>query len=334
VPDDNPFYNGAPISPRDYVFTLGHRNVQGIAWGNVNGTGILYAAEHGDKSDDEVNILTGGTNFGWNRVAGYCDGNYNGMTLGGYSGVNENAFCAATPTYRDPLATLFTATSSQISAFSSDYLSWPTVAPSSVEFYSGSKIPGWQNSVLVSCLKAGRVYRLKLGNTGQSVTPFVSGRDTTSYFHGEGRFRDLALSPDGLRIFLACDASGQTSGPTGGFNGGGRAPPNAGAILEFRYTGMVLPVTDKVLERPGAPEKGIRIFPNPANSVVHISVEVPAAKPLFIQLYNHLGQPVKSLRSSRTGTTMDLSGLSSGLYYMEIKDAHGKLLKKEKISRL
>src|SRR5205085_4116779 len=113
------------------------------------------------------------------------------------------------------------------------YLTWPTVAPSSIDFYSANKIPGWKNSLLISCLKAGRVYRVQLNATGTGLLNYAGGVDTTSYFRGQGRFRDLAISPDGLKIYVACDASGQTSGPTGSFNGGGSPPPNAGSILEF-----------------------------------------------------------------------------------------------------
>src|SRR5688572_22664487 len=38
VPDDNPFYNSSSITPRDYVYSMGHRNAQGIIWGNINGS--------------------------------------------------------------------------------------------------------------------------------------------------------------------------------------------------------------------------------------------------------------------------------------------------------
>lgn len=42
IPDDNPFFDGAPITPKDYVFTSGHRNAQGLVWGSVAGNDILY----------------------------------------------------------------------------------------------------------------------------------------------------------------------------------------------------------------------------------------------------------------------------------------------------
>jgi aldose sugar dehydrogenase len=330
VPDDNPFYNGAPISPRDYVFTMGHRNAQGVVWGNVNGTDVLYNSEHGDRSDDEVNMLTAGGNYGWNRMVGSCDGNYNGMTLGGYSPVNENTFCSSTPANRQPIKSLFTATSAQISAFSGDYLTWPTVAPSSIDYYGTGKIPGWQNSLLVSCLKAGKLYRLKLNSSGNGLLNYASGVDTASYFRGEGRFRDLAISPDGLKIYMACDASGQTSGPTGSFNGGGTPPPNAGAVLEFAYTGIVLPVTQQPLIQPDL-EKTVKVYPNPVTDVLTVSVTLNTVKPLTIQVFNALGELQKEVRTARRETTIRISSLQPGMYFVQVRNANGQLLKTERI---
>lgn len=55
VPDDNPFAD----SP---VFTLGHRNVQGLAFDD---DGRLWASEFGTNVADELNLLTPGGNYGW-----------------------------------------------------------------------------------------------------------------------------------------------------------------------------------------------------------------------------------------------------------------------------
>ena len=334
VPDDNPFYNSSTISPRDYVYSMGHRNAQGIVWANVNGTNILYNSEHGDRSDDEVNMVTAGMNYGWNRVSGYCDDNYNGMTLGGYSGVDEGAFCTATPTASQPMKTLFTINQSEINSLSGSYLSWPTVAPSSIDIYKGNKIPGWQNSLLVTCLKAGRVYRIKLNSTGTGVINNSGGTDTATYFRGEGRFRDLAISPDGLKIYLACDASGQTSGPTGSFNGGGTPPPNAGRILEFSYTGIILPINEHTLLQPGEKEKKIRIFPNPANEKVTLLMTLDIAKPYTVGIYNLSGVLLKEKRSAKTELTMDIDHLGTGVYIIQVTNAYGQVVEKEKIIKL
>ena len=48
---------------RPEVFTTGHRNVQGIDW--EPGTDRLLITELGPDSDDEVNVLREGANYGW-----------------------------------------------------------------------------------------------------------------------------------------------------------------------------------------------------------------------------------------------------------------------------
>lgn len=60
VPDDNPF-------PGSFVFSLGHRNPQGLAWDRA---GRLVAAEHGPWGHDEINHILGGGNYGWPEVRG------------------------------------------------------------------------------------------------------------------------------------------------------------------------------------------------------------------------------------------------------------------------
>lgn len=334
VPDDNPFYNGTPITPRDYVFTMGHRNAQGLVWASVNGTSLLYSSEHGDKSDDEVNLLTGGNNYGWNEVSGYCDGNYDGLTLGGHSGVNEEAFCAATTNNMPPLKTLFTTSQSNINSLSSDNLTWPTVAPSSIDFYSANRIPGWQNSLLVTCLKAGKVYRLKLNSAGNGVMSYGSGFDTISYFRGLGRFRDLAISPDGMKIYIACDASGQTSGPTGSFNGGGTPPPNAGSILEFTYVGVILPLREPQHFRPVAQEEPVKIFPNPVMASITVSVNANGHKPFSIDIMSASGQLIRTMTSSKNETLIDVRDLKPGFYFVQVRSAYDQVIKIEKLVRL
>ncbi|AYG05282.1 PQQ-dependent sugar dehydrogenase [Gryllotalpicola protaetiae] len=60
VPGGNPF----PGSP---VWSLGHRNPQGIGWAS---DGTMWAAEFGQDTWDELNVITPGANYGWPVVEG------------------------------------------------------------------------------------------------------------------------------------------------------------------------------------------------------------------------------------------------------------------------
>jgi glucose/arabinose dehydrogenase len=60
IPADNP----DPGSP---VWTLGHRNVQGLAW---DAQGRMFATEFGQNRVDEINRIEKGANYGWPEVEG------------------------------------------------------------------------------------------------------------------------------------------------------------------------------------------------------------------------------------------------------------------------
>ena len=72
IPEDNPFGS--------VVYSIGHRNPQGIAWDD---TGNLVATEHGPSgwigvAHDEINLIVPGANYGWPHVFG--DQTQDGMT--------------------------------------------------------------------------------------------------------------------------------------------------------------------------------------------------------------------------------------------------------------
>lgn len=60
IPEDNPFKNSM-------IYSYGHRNPQGLAW---TPGGVMYATEHGQSANDEVNEIKPGENYGWPVIEG------------------------------------------------------------------------------------------------------------------------------------------------------------------------------------------------------------------------------------------------------------------------
>jgi mono/diheme cytochrome c family protein len=113
-----------------------------------------------------------------------------------------------------------------------DYICWPTVGASSIEYYGSPRnngIPGWEKALLVTTLKRGSLYVVALSADGQSVRgPF------SRYFQSDNRYRDLAISPDGKTIYIATDPGGLAEATAGGTT---RTMTNKGSILAFTYVG-------------------------------------------------------------------------------------------------
>ena len=157
IPSDNPYGNA--------VWTVGHRNAQGL----VFALGRLYSSENGETTNDEINIIERGRNYGWPFVEGFCD-----LPA-------EQSFCADN-NVKEPI-----------------YAWTPTVAPSGTEFYNSNHISQWKRSLLVTFLKDKKLRQMKLNAAGTAV------ESVHEYFVGEyGRLRDVAISPDG-KVYLCTD---------------------------------------------------------------------------------------------------------------------------------
>ncbi len=312
IPNDNPFNAG---SVQNAVWSLGHRNPQGLVFGP---DGTLYEAEHGPYSDDEVNIIKRGNNYGFPLVVGYTDGNYDGSKAGAGSGlpliISESANKTAIETgyvYSDPIFSLFPATKTEVSTiFTNDlndtppydnyYLQWPTSAPSGIDYYSSTAIPGWQNSLLIANLKLAVVYRLKLAEGGQSVVS-----DTIPYFRGLGRFRDIAISPDGTKIYVSADSVGTIKGAPGV----AVQPLNKGSIMEFSFA------TTAVGNTPD--KKEILLYPNPAKGSFTLQLPdgITAAD---VRITNMLGAVAYSGRIIDGKGVIDVTQLPAGIYGVSV----------------
>lgn len=244
IPADNPTLAGV----QSHVYSYGHRNVQGLV---MRADGHLYASEHGPKTDDEVNLIAGSQNYGWPQVAGYQDDkayvyanwsaapNCASLTYSDYeipSSVPQQQESAWNdPNFTAPLYTFGTVDNEynfQIEACAPNYyICWPTVAPSGIDLYSAGAdgIPGWSDSLLVTALKTGTVYRMQLNEDGTAIEG-----EALPYFKTTNRYRDLAIHPDGRTFYVITDNDNNTQDPAGIPT---QALENPGAILVFSYTG-------------------------------------------------------------------------------------------------
>ncbi len=244
VPEDNPRLAGVV----SHVYTYGYRNPQGIDFGP---DGTLYSSEHGPKTDDEVNILKPGANYGWPHVAGRQDNmayeyarwadastpcselRFSDLAI--HPSVPREPESAFTKPFVEPIATMFTVPSDydfhDPVCKGVDFLCWPTVGASSIEYYQSKReaIPGWDGVLLVTTLKRGSLY----------VVPLTAERQAAAgnphrYFQFGNRFRDTAFSPDGETIYIATDPRGPAEAPGGGV---AWRVKNPGAILAYTYEG-------------------------------------------------------------------------------------------------
>ncbi|MBI3528502.1 MAG: PQQ-dependent sugar dehydrogenase [Betaproteobacteria bacterium] len=249
IPADNPVIHGV----KSHVYAWGIRNTQGMVF---SPSGKLFATDHGPNSDDELNLILRGKNYGWPYVAGrkdnagYAYANYS-ATTGGCESVKDPAQNGKTappgvpvqkesdwsdPDFVEPIKTLFTVDNdySYTDPACADkdlfYICWPTIAPSSVIYYKGGKsgVPGWEHSLLIASLKRGVVYRVKLDDTDS-----LPVGDAQPMFRAVDRYREVVVSPDGGTIYVATDAVhlGTTDAGSAAFK-----LENPGAILAFKYS--------------------------------------------------------------------------------------------------
>ena len=170
----NPFEGKAGYKAE--IYSMGHRNSLGLAFNPV--TGDLWNNENGPAGGDEINIIKPGGNYGWPLVSFGRD----------YSGP-------------------------QIVSFKEGMIGpivfWaPSIAPSGMAFYTGSKFPDWKNNVLVGAQLGGTVP----GYPHLERLVFNQNWDETSrqslLVDLHQRIRDVRQGPDDLVYVLTDEENG------------------------------------------------------------------------------------------------------------------------------
>ena len=165
IPSENPFVGRIG---EDAIWSLGHRNVQGVAIG----PGELWAIEHGPAGGDELNAPKAGNNYGWPLIS--YGVNYNGSDVG--DGKATMAGMVGPRYYWDPV-----------------------IAPSGMIFYGGNH-RAWRGDIFIGSLNPGALVRLKL-DQGR-----VIGEE--QLLNGIGRVRDVVEGIDGALYILIDSARG------------------------------------------------------------------------------------------------------------------------------
>jgi glucose/arabinose dehydrogenase len=155
----NPFIGQA--GARAEIYSYGHRNPQGLAIHPV--TGVIYQGEHGPRGGDEINKLQAGGNFGWPTITYGIE--YSGQKVG--DGIQQRDGLLQPIYYWDPV-----------------------VSPSGMTFYSGNRIPEWQNNLFIGSLSGMHIIRLVIENEK------VVGEERLLTKENQ-RFRDITQGADG-----------------------------------------------------------------------------------------------------------------------------------------
>lgn len=74
-----------------------------------------------------------------------------------------------------------------------------------------------------------------------------------------------------------------------------------------------------------------RVYPNPANTLLNVEVQLLPNETATICLYNSLGQRVMCEPLTGSFTTLPVPGISSGIYYYRITDKDNNLIRADKI---
>ncbi|WP_300018211.1 PQQ-dependent sugar dehydrogenase [Pseudonocardia sp.] len=172
----NPFADAADPAQR-LIYTYGHRNVQGVAVQPE--TGDAWTAEHGPSTDDEVNVLRPGGNYGWDPSQG--------GTVGGY---DESVPMTDLERFPDAVPAAWSSGS-------------PVEALSGAAFLSGPQWGDLDGTLVVGALRGEKLLFMTPGPDGTVTEVGIPDELDGTY----GRLRAVRLAPDGALLVSTSNGS-------------------------------------------------------------------------------------------------------------------------------
>ncbi|HSL19978.1 MAG TPA: PQQ-dependent sugar dehydrogenase [Vicinamibacterales bacterium] len=128
-------------------------------------TGELWETEHGPTGLDEVNRIRAGANYGWPEIVG-----------------------SQTRPGMEPPVLFYD----------------PSIAPSGMAFYRGTRIPAFANNLFFATLRGAHLHRVRFDAGGTTVVGeerLLEGR--------YGRLREVVFGPDGFLYFTTSNRDGR-----------------------------------------------------------------------------------------------------------------------------
>ena len=175
---DEPYGKTLLLNKNDFsseIYTLGHRNQQGIT--KINET--IFTSEHGPRGGDEINLLVKNENYGWPIVSYGPDykKNYEKYYLNDHQNFKEPFFVFA-----------------------------PSIAISDIEFYNSDLFERWKGSLLVASMR-NNTGIISLLNPGLSLYRLKFDKNFKKILYSEkifinDRIRDIEILDNGLIFFL------------------------------------------------------------------------------------------------------------------------------------
>jgi len=177
IPADNPYTTGMLSR-----YCMGLRNSFDLTWNQT--IGVLYASENGPGSDDEVNRIVAGGNFGWPTL-----------------------MCSGNPSFL-PALTCWT----------------PTVAPTGIAAYEAAQFGAeYTNNLFVADFNGGTIWRIDMTDDGlsfqqrtvfhdesASVYDVIAGPDGNLYYTTGSQLRRIRrLVPVNPPTALSCSVQGE-----------------------------------------------------------------------------------------------------------------------------
>jgi glucose/arabinose dehydrogenase len=168
IPADNPFVKLGGNAR--YVWTYGHRNVQGLAV--RPGTRQLWSVEQGTFRDDEVNLISRGGNYGYDPVPGY----------------NEQVPMTDTRKYPKAIRARWRSGN-------------PTIATSGGTFLTGKGWGKWEGAMALGVLKGQQIRLLRLDKNGKVIQSLRLAAVK------KGRIRTVQSGPGGALYFTTSNGT-------------------------------------------------------------------------------------------------------------------------------